>query len=119
MPDINDLIAIIRAVDDSQTSKCGFDMQLIAFDRYYTEHPCGTACCIGGHAALALKKERMTPEQAVMSFGVGSSIDADMICYPDPKHPGWRAKPRHAIRLLEHYRDTGVVDWDFAMSEAE
>lgn len=118
MPDINDLIAIIRAVDDSPTSECGFDMGEIAFSRGSSRHPCGTACCIGGHAALALGEEGMFPEVAVMKFGVGSIIDADEICYPPPGYRAWDAKPRHAIRLLERYRDTGVVDWCFAMSEA-
>lgn len=46
---IDDLIAIIRAVDDSDTSKCGFD----------------------------------------------------------------------AVALLEHYRDTGIVDWDRAMNTTQ
>lgn len=123
MPDINDLIEIIRAVDDSPESKCGFDMNRRAGGRNYSLHPCRTACCIGGHAALALGKCNLDPESAVARFGIPAT-DADAICYPpffdiDSDHPGWSAKPRHAIRLLERYRDTGEVDWDFAMSEPD
>lgn len=111
---IDDLIAIIRAVDDSPISLCGFDMEHSAEGAGYTDHPCGTACCIGGHAALALHDISLEPDDAVRLFGVPLP-DATAICYPHPRHPGCNAKPRHAIALLEHYRDTGIVDWDRAM----
>lgn len=111
---VDDLIAIIRAVDDSDTSECGFDMVSEAFTRRGSTHPCGTACCIGGHAALALHDISLYPDDAVCLFGVPLP-DATAICYPR-LHPGWSAKPHHAIALLEHYRDTGIVDWDRAMT---
>lgn len=106
---IDDLIEIIRAVDNSPSSKCGFDMYRDASWR-----PC-VACCIGGHAALALGNNELTAEYAVEGFGVKEDASED-ICYPPEGHPGWGAKPHHAIALLEHYRDTGIVDWDRAMT---
>ena len=57
-----------------------------------------------------------------MRFGIGHCA-ADAIAYPEGDDcgnasPGWGANIAQAIRVLEIYRDEGVVDWRRAMAEA-
>lgn len=115
---IDDLIQVMKGVDDGPESKCGFDMGFSAATQHETMHACGAACCIGGHAALALGDPYMEPWVAVNRFGVCEG-DAYRICYPGDNLLGWYARPHNAIALLEHYRDTGKVDWIRAMDASE
>lgn len=129
---IDDLIEVIRKAEKSEA---GFNMVYshhtldLSSTNSRPDHPCGTTCCIGGHAALALapswrEADVISVTAAVETFGVPRHLSVDL-CYPDededraddPKSP-WNALPHHAIRALEIIRDEGVVDWKRAM-EAE
>jgi hypothetical protein len=134
------LIAHLEALDNSETSKLGFDMFWTLNTRDRSLHPCGSACCIGGHVASLMIKlgledawrilDDLAPSSAIMSFLDISFKNALDIAFPpsigsdpedvrDVEHldtgPGWRANPAQAVVLLRNFMDTGIVDWDLAM----
>ena len=93
----------------------GFDMEHGAFFRNTSDHPCGSACCIGGWAALMQGVVNQGPSYALVQWGVPLG-DASAICHPPVAGGGWNATPQQAAILLRHYIATGEVDWDRAMS---
>ena len=110
-PSLQKIIDVLKNLDDSPTSQLGFDMRQPLCTRYDTIHPCGSACCIGGHA------QRFVPEKISIVDALGSwcdvphGVSADLCfptldCNPDVVELGW------AIQVLEHCRDTGKVDWN-------
>lgn len=109
----------IEQLDDSPTSTLGFDMLKAWVSREHSGHPCGTACCIGGHANALLggKFRGATMDALVALTGIPDQA-ASLICYPDSyKHPNpYHSSPKQAARLLRHYAETGEVDWAFAMA---
>ncbi len=113
------LVARLEALDNSETSTLGFDMDKGYAARHHSDHPCGTACCIGGHADAMLKEGGVDHYMGVSTAlailaGIRDRASKD-ICFPPDNHPGWKAEPRHAVALLKHYDETGLVDWDKAM----
>ena len=120
---LNELIEVLRQIDDSPTSECGFSMNVTAHNRMVASHPCGTACCIGGWAWLALTDRRPryanNPDTLLEDLLSISQEDSEKIAYPQDVYgnssAGWRATPNQAAALLEHFRDTGEVDWALAM----
>lgn len=115
---IDDLIDILRGIDNGPESATGFDMMYSAPNAGYSKHPCGSACCIGGHATLVLRKPRLDLEEAVEAFGVPPDLSHDL-CYPSGNglSAGYSASPAQAIRCLQIVRDEGVVDWKRACVE--
>jgi hypothetical protein len=79
---------------------------------------CGTAACIGGWATVILNDETLvdSPSRAFEKLCDVPNYDAIQICYPFDYPPAWLANPAQAIALLEHYRDTQIVDWAKAMA---
>lgn len=133
-PGLNKIIDLLRNLDNSPDSEMGFDMNVTHTQMKITKHPCGTACCIGGHAALALRESaeeisNMDPhfigvEQALMDWceldkmGVSTAL-----CWPSKNKINYKSYSRitidHTIAVLEHCRDTGVVDWSIGLEKEE
>lgn len=128
-PGVDPLIKRMELMDNGPTSDCGFDMDHTAETRHCSTHPCGSACCIGGHAALMLIEKAGTDLHiadwlAEQTYGVepGAALaelcsiplrDAGLICWPGRVYRILYSKVtlEDALRVLRTYRDTGVVDW--------
>ena len=123
MPKLNNLTELAEFLknfdSDSPRRKLGFDMQNTYESRENTEHPCGSACCIGGWVQHHNRDTRkMGVEDAVMTI-TPAGIYADEVyrlCYPNHDE-AWEATPQQAARAVEILRDTGVCDWERAMEE--
>lgn len=118
-PKLQIMIDYLENLDDSPNSKCGFDMNY-EHECTYTSHPCGTACCIGGHAEKILGEY-----YSEVSFALSKLCDiprktASKICWPGSRvkcPEAYEATLEQAIKLLEICRDTGEVDWPSAMGQ--
>lgn len=113
------LIRQLRTVSEDPRPDLGFDMRWGYSGRMYSDHPCGSACCIGGHASAILHDEgsgRNAPHHDFgLLCGVSSKV-ADAVCFPPTLSDARNATPAQAVRLLEILRDEGVVDWTRAMA---
>ncbi len=107
-PKINRIIEILEKVDNSPKSKLAFDIRVLYTLRDYTEHPCGTACCIAGHAEHAtgefngvytLAEFCNIPLAIASALAIPDDVDWDSITL------------EKAIACLKHCRDTGKVRW--------
>ena len=113
-PKLQIMIDHLKNLDNSETSEMGFDMNYGQRERDATQHPCGSACCIGGHAAVLLKKEKMEISDALQELCDIPHETAYKICWP-PAHDEknhYEAPLEVAIAVLEHCRDTGEVMWN-------
>ncbi len=122
----NALIAQLEASVDAPAGGLGFDMTTVFTDRDQSPHPCGSACCIGGHAQAILLSRGVFDTETMPGVatalrelvGIPEYEDAWRICYPTGPAVvagAWLAEPRHAVALLKHYDETGEVDWVKAM----
>lgn len=111
-PQVQIIIDILSRVDNSAKSKLAFDMK-----RPYpspSEHPCGTACCIGGWASRAMQLVYNKPPVHI-SYALAELTDipkqeAHDICFPVDLD--YESISRDvAVKMLRHYRDTGKIDW--------
>lgn len=102
--------------EDDFSAEIGFDMSHEWVERKSTEHPCGTAMCIGGWVQQLFPETRTltTTDALVAKFGIGF-IDAKAMCYP--KYEGWDANKNQAANMIDWYIETGSVDWQLAMSD--
>ena len=91
------------------------------FGREDTQHPCGTACCIEGHAEAMYGNVEYGPEGVFWEqfFGV-TKLSWSEITEPATIDVGKYSEitPGHAISMLEHFINTGKVDWPLAMRNA-
>lgn len=129
-PGLQIIIDHLRKLDNSPTSAMGFDMNTEPAYSSSSEHPCGSACCIGGHAALLLEKQYSPTRHTIAAalsvlcdiplkenrHGEESGIAYDL-CWPGRE---WYCSYsditlEQAIQVLEHCRDTGEVDWSIAI----
>jgi len=113
-PGVQKLIDHLEHLDNSPQSECGFDMNYQADNREHSNHCCGSACCIGGHAALLLEDENLSPETALSRLCEIPEEDADRLCWPGSgeSHVEYKWVSLHdALGVLRNYRDTGEVDW--------
>lgn len=125
MPKLNNLTELAEFLkkmkNDHPRRKVGFDMQYAYDNRQMTDHPCGTAMCIGGWVQNFNKETRfMSVTDAVLTICPrGTDWDAvENLCFPGgTRHSGWLATPQQAARAVEILRDTGECDWDRAMEE--
>lgn len=110
----NRLIEHLKFIDNSADSKLGFDMCGYFEERNNSIHPCGTACCIEGHAQTIFG-ERGHDEFADL-FNIPHS-DWNDITVPDELD----GTLEEAIQVLETYRVSGEVVWDniFQKNEEE
>lgn len=82
------------------------------FDMGATAHrrECGTVGCLGAHMAL----------HAGMSFEKASSYVRSVkgplkqLFFPHDKAIGWYASPKQAVEVVDHFLETGEVDWNRA-----
>lgn len=115
---LTELAEAIRNIDDSDTSEAGFDMSSPYFD-CYSEHPCGTAACIGGwlHLANVPPDEEEEFEDILTEIHPGvAEYEFTSLCYHYPRYPTTPNRLQ-AARAIEILRDTGKCDWDRAMRE--
>lgn len=118
--DLTDLAEFLKTLkNDDPTIDNGFDMQLDYDDRHFTDHPCGTAMCIGGWVQnFNVETRGMSVSGAVMTIcPEGAKWDeVGELCYPTVAS-GWKATPQQAARSVEILRDTGFCDWIRATHE--
>lgn len=118
---LTELAEFLKNMDnDSPRRKLGFDMGVSYIDRDGTNHPCGSACCIGGWVQFHNKATRhMWVEDALMTICPDGTLEGEAykLCYPDGIRAAWKATPQQAARAVEILRDTGKCDWDRAMTE--
>jgi len=119
---LNRLIDVLKAVNDSEYSILGFDMNIGYKNRNRTAHDCGSACCIGGWCQKMLIDDGMNAEDVVnrdlegaFQKITGSDYDtADAVCWPE-YCPAYRASLPAAIHMLEYLRDSHIVNWQSAI----
>ena len=120
---LTDLAEFLKGfVNDSPRRKMGFDMQNTYDSRGRTDHPCGSACCIGGWVQYHNKNTRkMEIQNAVLTLAPeGMSYNGVFdLCFPHDVDSAWEATPQQAARAVEILRDTGKCDWKRAMNEVE
>lgn len=94
----------------------------VTFDmhHYSVPHECGTSCCIAGFAYLAKHGEVATHysteivgDTAQEFLGL-TDIQKQKLFNPTHTDNGYEATYEEGIKVLEHLRDTGVVDWSVA-----
>ena len=77
----------------------------------------GTACCIGGHIALAHGISAVGARRYVQNH-----VRLSLLFFPDHTvdfhHPGWRASAPQAAQAILNFLTTGHPDWDRAMARA-
>lgn len=114
-------LEMLEGTEQNPNIKCGFDMNFEANTRDASKHPCGSACCIGGHATILLSGWNTLNYQwhdtsSAMADLCGIPCDdAEKICWPMRTYnfPYSYVTLDDALRVLRHYRDTGEVDWRF------
>ena len=118
---LTDLANLLRSIDNSPESDLGFDMNYDHNGRFETEHPCGSACCIGGWVQACneeLKGSRLS--QAVKALQPDLAIgECSLLCFPDDYREAYKATPDQAARAVEILRDTGRCDWETAMKKTQ
>lgn len=125
MPKLNNLTELAEFLKKMRNNrsdrKLGFDMQYSYNNSELTDHPCGSAMCIGGWVQKFNKETRgMGVTDAVMTICPRDTHwgEVENLCYPGgSRHNGWNATPQQAARAVEILRDTGECDWDRAMTE--
>ena len=93
-------------------------------------HSCGTAACIAGFAGALMARSRHTGMleqalrfghalhwEAVISefLGIGGTAVRQLVSVGECPDHNCDVMPRHAVRLLETFLETGRVDWAKAM----
>lgn len=117
---INRLIDILKAVDDSENSVLGFDMNTNYKYRLSSNHSCGSACCIGGWCQKMLIDAGDKTARAILLGHAfmeitGSDMQtASQVCFPDYS-PAYHASLPAAIHMLQELRDGAEVDWETAV----
>ena len=118
---LTELASYLRALDNSSESKLGFDMVRTDICAHLSHHPCGKACCVGGHVFLVNGKN-LGEEMADKIHEISENVSLDScfdLCYPYDLPSTWEATPEQAARAVEILRDTGKCDWALAMSEVK
>lgn len=119
---LNKLINEIRAIDNSPSSEMGFDMSEWFHGAGWSDHPCGTACCIQGHAQILFGNPRDLPGSSWSTWFGMDTVEWTRITVPPTEildRPYMDIKPHHAVALLKNFRDTGEVNWPLALTEKE
>lgn len=120
LENLTDLAEFLKGLkNDDPTIDKGFDMQWSYNNKHFTDHPCGTAMCIGGWVQnFNVETRRMGFLDAVMTIcpeGV-TRYEVGELCNPFVAI-GWSATPQQAARAVEILRDTGFCDWIRATHE--
>lgn len=97
-------------------NKFNMDDPGVSTDAYRGE--CGSAACIGGWARALFAVHTLSLHRVGDVLGLRDDQSSDLF-YPygremsDGRSP-FRAAPRHAVRVLDHYLATGKIDWSVA-----
>lgn len=108
-PKLQIIIDHLRNIDNSEESDLGFDMNYEYRDRRGSDHSCGSACCIGGHAATLLDDPSFDITADLAELCDLPNEISRKICWPTGHYD---ATLEEAIEVLEYCRATGLVDWD-------
>jgi hypothetical protein len=117
LPQLAEFIGSLPANDDAD-AVAGLDMHNAdLFMTQRTNHPCGTAACIGGWLEACNKpKERQRIDCLVAELGKGVSLsEANKLCFEYPADP--KPNPQQAARAIMILHETGKCDWSRAMGE--
>ena len=117
LPQLAEFIGSLPANDDAD-AVAGLDMHNSGlFMTQSTNHPCGTAACIGGWLEACNKpKGNQGICCLVAGLGEGVSLDeADNLCFDYPINP--TPNPQQAARAIMILHETGKCDWSRAMDE--
>lgn len=118
LKDLTDLANVLRDLGKQELhGKMGFDMRYSYENRRISDHPCGSACCIGGWVQHFNPDTRsMGLAHAVQTLAPKlSHCEVERLCHPTWSSSAWDATPEQAARAVEILRDTGKCDWDEAM----
>lgn len=118
LKDLTDLANALRGLDNYDPKDgLGFDMKFGYHNRHVSDHPCGSACCIGGWVQHHNSNTRsMALAHAVQTLAPELSYhEVERLCYPTWSSSAWDATPEQAARAVEILRDTGKCDWYEAM----
>jgi hypothetical protein len=120
LKNLTELADLLRGLDNnSPRRKLGFDMQYSYRDRNFSDHFCGSACCIGGWVQYLNKNTRdLELQDAVATICPPdmSKYEIYRLCHPDTAYDnGYVTTPQQAARAVEILRDTGVCNWGEAM----
>jgi hypothetical protein len=120
LKNLTELADLLRGLDNnSPRRKMGFDMQFSYNDRKTSDHPCGSACCIGGWVQYLNRNTRDLELQGAVATICPPDMSRHQIyrlCYPDTaRDVGYDATPQQAAKAVEILRDTGRCDWEEAM----
>lgn len=94
-----------------------FDMSM-----FQNQRGCGTACCIAG-AVQQFNELQVTPfegDHRPPCYEIGEQIGLtteqveDLFFLDNEEIPLWRVTPEWAARTLEHFMETGEVEWDIS-----
>jgi hypothetical protein len=119
LKNLTELADLLRGLDNNSTRrKMGFDMDKEYKHRKTSQHPCGSACCIGGWVQYKNRNTReLELEDAVKTICPPNMSKREIyqLCYPPDGSEAWQATPQQAARAVEILRDTGKCDWEEAM----
>ena len=122
LKNLTELADLLRGLDnDNPRRKLGFDMYHGYASRHGSNHPCGSACCVGGWVQYCNPDTRtMRLVETVQTIAPDADYwEIDKLCYPTEELNAWRATPQQAARAVEILRDTGKCNWDRAMAEVK
>lgn len=118
LKNLTDLANVLRGLDNYDPKDgLGFDMEFGYHNRRISDHPCGSACCIGGWVQHFNPDTRdLTLIEAVQTLAPKLSYhEVERLCYPVDVFSAWKASPQQAARAVEILRDTGKCNWYKAM----
>jgi hypothetical protein len=89
------------------------------FDMKHFKNACGTPCCIAGHAQHLANMPLKSSSFALANFLNISIEDARAITFPRTRSPidPYECSRNQACFLLDHYAETGTIDWHLAMEQ--
>ena len=118
LKDLTDLANVLRDLGKQELyGEMGFDMRHSYENCHNSDHPCGSACCIGGWVQHHNSNTRsMALAHAVQTLAPKLSYwEVESLCHPTRSSNAWDATAEQAARAVEILRDTGKCDWDEAM----
>jgi hypothetical protein len=118
MPNVENINKVIEMISACQPDEINPEPGIPIFDMgtFLDEsHTCGTRACIGGYAYVAaggtVDDEDCDSEKKAADF-LGIDMNAaNHLFYPDEVDGSFEATPQEAVKVLEHLRDMGKVDW--------
>jgi hypothetical protein len=99
----DELIATLEKTPDS-----GFNMSV---------WQCGTVACIGGHLCWMYGLDGVI--ECRKALGIDSRTADDLFFMENAGLNYDDVTKAHAIRVVKHLRDTGIVDWDGTRHEPQ